>query len=217
MRLRSYCRSFKTPPHNPSEEDSIILGQSIADRCLDSIDVIVNEIATGYEENSSYWTYILLSRIDDNFTNPDTFESEWSDMEEGISSDMRNFLNGTEIISESTVADGGLMSFCLAVETPFDEIDEEKLDNLIDSIESKYNINKDSILSHEIVQKEFPNLNLVWSYVLLVKPYREIKENWKEVTDGIFTDINEFFKDTTVYQILFDDRNKIGGAIIDGK
>lgn len=217
MRLRSYCRSFKTPPHNPSEEDSIILGQSIADRCLDSIDVIVNEIATGDEENSSYWTYILLSRIDDNFTNPDTFESEWSEMTEGISSDMRQFLNGTEIISESSIEDKGLMSFCLAVETPFDEVDDEEVDNLIDSIESKYGIRKDSILSHEITQKEFPNLNLVWAYVLLVKPYRELRENWKSVTDGIVGDINDFFKNTTIYQILFDDKNNIEGAAIDGK
>lgn len=98
MKLKSYCAAFEIPFYEVSEEDAVNLSRDIAEKYLDSIDVLVNEIVPKELPNlNQVWVYVFVARVDDNFTNPDTFNSEWDNMISGILGDIKYFFRNTTI------------------------------------------------------------------------------------------------------------------------
>lgn len=96
MRYRKYTIVVESPFQTPKEEDLAELSQNIADNYLDSFCAIESYLGRGELENTNpVISYDLLVAIDDNYTNPDTFESEWGNMVENIKKCFLSFLGKT--------------------------------------------------------------------------------------------------------------------------
>lgn len=96
MRYRKYTIVVESPFQTPKEEDLVELSQNIADNYLDSFCAIESYLGRGELENTNpVISYDLLVAIDDNYTNPDTFESEWRNIVENIKKCFLSFLDKT--------------------------------------------------------------------------------------------------------------------------